>query len=88
MEDNQLAESDVEDVAIVMSPPRRVNYMVLDKQVKDRVVGQTTYRVNQKQASNLALKVSKDSRNKKEVLLHARGPRPGANRGQVKKSFF
>lgn len=81
-------ESEVDDVDTALVHPRRINYLALDKPVKDRVIGQTTYRINKKQAANLASKASKDSRNKKEILLHARGPKPGMNRGQVKKSFF
>lgn len=88
-EDEDEAENmDVDDFDSALLPPRRINYQVLDKPVKDRVIGQTTYRVSNKQTPNLASKASKNSRNKKEILLHARGPKPGANRGQVKKSFF
>lgn len=82
------SKSELEEMQDVQAPVRHISYLALDKPVKDRTIGHITYRVNQPQSRILAPKASKDSRNRKEIFLHARGPKPGVNRGQVKKGFF
>lgn len=86
-EDDEDLESESDDADVDFPQSRRINLSV-DKPLRDLVIGSTTYTVPKPQSRVLAPKVSKDSRNKRETFLHARGPKGGANRGSVKKSFF
>jgi U3 small nucleolar RNA-associated protein 16 len=64
-------------------------HLIAEKELKDRRVGSTTYRVTKANSTNMAPKSSSNARNTKEQWLQGRsGKKCATNRTPFSKGFF